>query len=175
MLGSSDVNGKCESPGNDGFTKEFYAAFLGELGKLLVSVFNYAFEVGELSSSQKQAAITLIQKKDRDNMFIKNWIPFSLINVDIKIASKVLVVRLRNVIHKVIHYDQTAYVKCRYIGESVRLIDDLLAYAESENLNGILFAADIEKAFDSVEHNFIFASLKSLVLGKTLLGGLKRF
>ena len=110
-------------------------------------MFNYAFEVGELSSSQNQAVITLIQKKDRDDMLIKALRPISLINVDI--ASKVLVFRLGKVIHKVIHYDQTAYVKDRYIGESVRLIDDLLAYAESENLDGILFAADIEKAFDS--------------------------
>ena len=76
---------------------------------------------------------------------------------------------------KVIHYDQTAYVKGRYIGESVRLIDDLLAYAESENLDGILFAADIEKAIDSVEHNFIFASLKKFGFGEDYLGGLKRF
>ena len=57
---------------------------------------------------------------------------------------------------------------------SVRLIDDLLAYAENENLDGILFAADIEQAFDSVEHNFIFASLKKFSFGKTLIGGLKR-
>ena len=67
-------------------------------------------------------------------MLIKNWRPISLINVDIKIASKALVFSLRKVIHKVIRYDQTAYVKGRYTGESVRLIDDLLAYAESENL-----------------------------------------
>ena len=105
-------------------------------------------------------SFVLFQKKDRDNMLIKNWRPISLINVDIDIASKVLAFGLRKVIHKVIHYDQTAYVKGRYIGESVRLIDDLLAYVENENLDGILFAADIEKAFDSVEHNFIFASLK---------------
>ena len=63
-------------------------SLFSELGKLLVSVFNYAFEVGEFSSSQKQAVITLIQKKDEDNMLIKNWIPISLINVDIIIASK---------------------------------------------------------------------------------------
>ena len=166
-------NGK--SPGNDGFTKEFQVAFFGELGKLIVSVFNYAFEVGELSSSQKQAVITLIQKKGRDNMLIKNWRPISLINVDIKIASNVLAFRLRKVVHKVIHYDQTAYVKGRYTGESVRLIDDLLAYAESENLDGILFAADIEKAFDSVEHNFIFASLKKFGFGKDFIRRVKTF
>ena len=42
----------------------------------------------------------------------------------------------------------------------------LLAYAESENLDGILFAADIEKAFDSVEHNFIFSSFKKFGFGE---------
>ena len=138
-------------------------------------MFNYAFKVGELSSSQKQAVITLIQKKDRDNMLTKTRRLISLINVDIKIASKGLAFRLRKVINKVIHYGQTAYVKGRYIGESVRLIDDLLAYAESENLDGILFAADIEKTFDLVEHNFIFASLKKFAFGEDFIRQAKTF
>ena len=103
--------------------------------------------------------ITLI-KKGRDAMQIKNWRPISLISVDIKIASKALAFGMKKVLPSIIHYDQTAYVKRRYIGESVRLIDHLLKFGEEENLDGILFAADIEKAFDSVDHNFIFASLK---------------
>ena len=155
---SSMKNGK--SPGNDGFTKEFYVAFFGELGPLLLKTCNYSFEKKELSASQKQAVITLIQKKDRDVTLIKSWRPISLINVDIKIASKALAARMKTVIHSLISYDQTAYVKGRYIGESVRLIDDLLKYAEDEKLDGILFAADIEKAFDLVYHNFMFAALK---------------
>ena len=40
------------------------------------------------------------------------------------------------------------------IGESLRLIDDLLEYADKENLDSLIFAADTEKAFDSIEHNF---------------------
>ena len=58
---NSMKNGK--SPGNEGFTKEFYVSFFGELGPLLLKTFNYSFEKGELSASQKQAVITLIQKK----------------------------------------------------------------------------------------------------------------
>ena len=86
-------------------------------------------------------------------MLIKNWRLVSLINVDFKIASKALAARMKTVI-------QTDNVKGRYLGESVNLIDDLLKYAEDENIDGILFAADIEKAFDSVDHNFMFAALK---------------
>ena len=110
---NSMKNGK--SPGNDGFTKEFYVSFFGEFGPLLLKTFNYSFEKGELSASQKQAVITLIQKKDRDVTLIKNWRPISLINVDSKIASKVLAARMKKVIHNLISYDQTAYIKGRYI------------------------------------------------------------
>ena len=38
-------------------------------------------------------------------------------------------------------------------------------YAEDENIDGILFAADTEKAFDSVDHNFMFTALKRFGFG----------
>ena len=106
-------------------------------------------------------------------MLIKNWRPISLINVDIKIASKTLAFRVRKVLPSLIDYDQTAYVKGRYIRESICLVDDLLKYAEEENSDGILFAADIEKAFDSVDHNFIFATLNKFCFGSDLIQWIK--
>ena len=36
-------------------------------------------------------------------------------------------------------------------------------------LDGILFASDIEKAFNSVDHNFIFASLKKFGFGDNFI------
>ena len=59
--------------------------------------------------------------------------------MDKKIASLALAFRVRKVLPSLIHYDQTAYVKGRYTGESVRLIEDLLKYAEDdeENSDGI--------------------------------------
>ena len=80
---------------------------------------------------------------------------------------------MKKVIHSLMSYDQAAYVKGRYIGESVRLIDDLFKYAENENIDGILFAADIEKAFDSVDHNYIYASLKKFGFGKDFVQWIK--
>ena len=49
-----------------------------------------AKENGHLSISQRQAVIKLIEKKDRDKGFIKNWRPISLLNIDLKIISKAL-------------------------------------------------------------------------------------
>ena len=94
-----------KSPGNDRFTKEFYVSFFGKLGSLLLTIFNYSFEKGELSASQNKVVITLIQEQDKDVMLIKNWRPISFINVDSKIASKTLAVKMKKVIHSLISYN----------------------------------------------------------------------
>ena len=66
-----------KSPGNDGLTTEFYKAFWNVVGDLVVESLNSAHEYGELSNSQKQAIITLQEKKDKDKRYISNWRPIS--------------------------------------------------------------------------------------------------
>ena len=73
--------------------------------------------------------------------------------------------RIRKVLSNIIQCSQTAYVNDRYIGESIRLISDVLEYTDKHDIEGILFSADFEKAFDSIEHNFLFATLKSFGFG----------
>ena len=84
-----------KTPGNNGLTKEFYVAFFEILGPKLLTSLNYAFSVGELPTSQRQAVITLIEKSGRDKRLIKNWRPVSLLNVDAKIISKILADRVK--------------------------------------------------------------------------------
>ena len=88
-------------------------------------------------------------------------------NVDLKIASKAIAYRLKQVIPEL--PDQTAYVKGRYIGGSVRVIEDILDHVDQENVDGILF----EKAFDSIEHNFIFSVLKKFGFGPDFVQWIK--
>ena len=160
-------NGK--SPGNDGPTKEFYVCFFDEINQFLIEALNESFNVGQLSTSQQQAVIILIEKKNKDQRIIKNWRPISLINVDAKIASKVLALRMQEVLAGIINYDQTAYVKGRYIGELIRLVSDILDLTEENSIGGILFSADFEKAFDSIGHPFLLVVLKSFGFGSQFI------
>ena len=41
-----------------------------------------------MSLSQKQAVITLIEKKGNDRSLLENWRPISLVNVDAKIYQR---------------------------------------------------------------------------------------
>ena len=102
---------KNKTPGNDGLTVEFYLAFWPLVGKCLVECLNFAHRHGELSTSQKQAMITLIEKKDKDKRLLKNWRPISLINMDVKIASKAITMRLESILPFRVHHSQNKFIK----------------------------------------------------------------
>ena len=125
-----------------------------------------AFLQKELSTSRKQAVIKLIEKKDRDKKFIKNWRPISLLNVDVKLISKVLSNRIKNLLRNLISTSKNAYVTNRFISEGGRLISDILEMIDILNMEGYLLTVDIEKAFDSVGHYFLLLFYKNMALSK---------
>ena len=63
----------------------------------------------------------------------------------------------------------------RNIGESVRLINDILEYSDENDIEAILFSADFEKAFDTVEHSFIISTLRAFGFGPDFIQWVKTF
>ena len=159
-------NGK--SPGSDGINVEFYKIFWNHIKKDVIESMNYSFENNVLSQLQAQSLITLIPKPNKDLSFLSNWRPISLLNVDYKILTKVIANRIKLVLNNLIDSSQTGFIKGRYIGENIRLIYDVIEYAEKHNKAGILFFADFEKAFDSLNHKFIFKTLDLFNFGPNL-------
>jgi hypothetical protein len=86
-------NGK--TPGSDGYPIEFFKVFWDQLGHLLVNCFNYCFDRGCMTDEQRRGVITLIPKEGKDNQELNNWRPITLLNVDYKIASKIIANRLK--------------------------------------------------------------------------------
>ena len=96
-------------------------------------------------------------------------------NVDTKIASKAIVTRLKMVIQKLIYHNQTAYVGNRYTGEANRLVSDILEFTAENEMEAILFSANFEKALNSIEHPFLFATLKSYGFGADFIQWVRIF
>ena len=158
-----------KSPGNDGLTKKFYETFWDDLKEILVNSVREAKEIRHLSTSQRQAIIKLIEKKDRDKRFIKNWRPISLLNVDSKIILKAISEKLKEVLPDLISAQQTAYVKNTHIGESGRLIPDIIEITKIRNIGGFLVTMDFEKALDSLDHNFLISTLEKYGFGQNFI------
>ena len=49
----------------------------------------------------------------------------------------------------------------------------MLNYIENSSEKGIIFTVDIEKAFGSVDHNFLFAVLKKFDFKQTFIAWIK--
>ena len=152
-------------PGNDGLSKEFYEYFWDGVKKPFLSSIHKAFLNQGLSTSKKQAVIKMLEKKNKDKRFIKNWRLISLLITDMKIISKLLSTRIKGVLLYLTSSNQTTYVKNRFISKSGRVISDILEIAKTLAL-GFLVTIDIEKAFDSVHCYFIANSSKIQIRDK---------
>ena len=164
-----------KSPGNDGIPIEFYKKCWNFICEPFINCMNESFVKEELSNSQKQAVITLIEKQGKDRTLIENWRPISLVNVDAKIISKVIASRLKNVLPNIIHCNQSGWVKDRYIGETVRSILDIMDFTEKENIPGLMIFIDFRKAFDTLEWNFLFNCLDAFNFGPEFKRWIKTF
>ena len=157
-----------KSPGSDGLPIEFYKQFWHLLKDHMISIFNEAFDNEKLSNSQNQGILTLLHKKG-DPQLLKNYRPISLLNTDYKILMHVLANRMHTVLHKIISEDQNGYVKKRFIGYNIRLIEDIIYYQNKQSSDSYLAFIDFEKAYDTLEWEFLFKTLKFYNFGPTFI------
>ena len=89
----------------------------------------------------------------------------SLLNTDYKIFAKLLANRLKQCIDSIVHIDQSYCVPNRCLHDNLNLIRDMLAYANSTNLPFAILNLDQKKAFDNVDHEYLFSVLRAMGFG----------
>ena len=75
---------------------------------------------------KKEGLSRLYPKKGKDFCQLNNWRPISLLNVNYKTLTKVLAMRLQNVLNKIISTDQVGYINGRYMGTNIRTTADIV-------------------------------------------------
>ena len=84
-----------KTPGCDGLTAKFYQMFFKNFGSYFHDALLYAYENSKLHISARCGILTLIPKKDRDLLLLKNWRPLTVLTLNCKILSKALNNRLK--------------------------------------------------------------------------------
>uniref|UniRef100_A0A3B4ALQ4 Reverse transcriptase domain-containing protein n=1 Tax=Periophthalmus magnuspinnatus TaxID=409849 RepID=A0A3B4ALQ4_9GOBI len=140
-----------KSPGQDGLTSEFYKTFAHRIAPILQSLYTQMQSENRFSTLFCTSVITLLHKKD-SKLDLENYRPISLLNTDYKILTKILANRLRLVIASVISPTQSYSVPHRDIANNI-----------------LTNNVDFRKAFDRVEHSFLWDVLRQFGFGDTFI------
>jgi exonuclease III len=160
-----------KTPGPDGIPAEFYQAFWPTIQDLY---FEFIIEVQKtmFPSKANTSITTLVYKNKGLEYLLANYRPIALMNVDVKILTKLLSIRLMYVLPNIIHESQTA-VYGRTIGNTIHLVRDIIDLANKNDEEAALLFLDQEKAFDRVSHEFLYKVLEKFGFGGSFIHWIK--
>ena len=157
--------------GLDGFSFEFYQFFWSKIKNLYHQVLQYTITNGEFHKPAITGLITLIPKKDKDLIFLKNWRPLTMLSIDYKILAKALATRIKQVLPDIISESRSGFMEKRQISLTLRTTLDITK--DTKNFQGYVLLLDLEKCFDRIEYEAICQSLRYFNFGEKYIGMVK--
>ncbi|MDC0525513.1 reverse transcriptase domain-containing protein [bacterium] len=158
---------KGKSPGPDGLPAEYFHVMEDVLADDLAAYYNEIYDDRYLTDNMLMGEIILLYKK-KDPRDVRNYRPITLLNVEYKILTKILVERLKQVIERIICAAQTGFVPGRRIQWNTHLLNLVEAYLDETDEDGLLIFLDWEKAFDRCSWDYMHIAAKALGLGTTM-------
>lgn len=146
----------------------FSQAFWDVVKDDLVRMFNSWFE-GDLDLFGFNFAMITLIPKENDAKTMEKFRPISLLNCCFKIFTKVLTNRLALIIGRLIFEFQSAFVRGRYILESVVTAHEIVHVVHSSRRQGLVFKID----YDKVNLKFLLELLALRGFGPRWLGWIK--
>jgi hypothetical protein len=153
-----------KSPGPDGFTfafiKEFWWLMRNDM-KILFDQFHGNECIPKCLTSYFLTLIPMIKLPQ----CLGDFRPISLLGCVYKLIAKVLTARLAKVMDPLIAKTQTAFLKNRQLVEGVVEVNEVIDYAKKTGKDCLIFKVDFEKAYDSVDWNFLDYMLQRFGFG----------
>ena len=103
----------------------------------------------------------------------KDLRPISLMGGLYKILSKVLANRIKRVMDKVISKSQNAFVEGRQILDVVLIANEIVDSTMRRKESGLVCKLDIEKAYDSINWDFLLQVMGRMGFGSRWLSWIK--
>ena len=160
----TDMN-RNRAPGIDGLPMEFLDTFWEEIGTDLQEISSLIFEHQQKPGFQQRLGVINLVHKTGEKEDLTKWRPITLLCADYKLLTKTMATRLRNSLKYIIHKDQTCSVPGRSIFDNLYILRDVINLAEIRQTPTYIISCDFEKAFDKVDHQFLYRTLKAFHFG----------
>lgn len=111
--------------------------------------------------------------KKGDRREAANYRPITLLNTDYKIYTRILTTKLAPAAQTLIHANQAGFIPGRHIEDQTQTCRTLIDYAEAMEENGVIIALDQEKAYDKIDHKYLWLVLKAFGLPEKFIQTIK--
>ena len=128
--------------------------------EIYVSVMEF-FATGSSVRQLNVTWVTLIPKVENPRS-IEQYRPISMVGTLYKIISNILSFRLKEVMASLINESQSAFVVNRKILDGVLIANELIRWLKKRKIPETLIKLDFQKAYDSVNWNFLKQVMKKL-------------
>jgi hypothetical protein len=116
--------------------------------------------------------LTLVPKVDNASD-MKNFRPISQINCSFKVFGKLITSRLERTCQRIISKEQSAFLRGRFILESVVVAHEVLHSVHKNKEPEVIIKLDYEKAYDRVNLDFLLEILRARGFGERMIGSIK--
>lgn len=116
---------------------------------------------GEISRGCNKSFVSHIPKVT-DPLGLGDFRPISLIGCYYKIITKILADRFKKVIGKLIGESQNAFIPGRYILDGTLIANETISYVKNKKKKCVVFKIDFEKAYDSLNWEFLLNIMESM-------------
>ncbi|GJV81463.1 RNA-directed DNA polymerase, eukaryota, reverse transcriptase zinc-binding domain protein [Tanacetum coccineum] len=154
-----DIDGN-KAPGPDGFSSQFFKESWSIVGDEMCNAVRDFFSNGKLLKEVNSTVISLVPKVASPSK-VSDYRPIACCNVVYKVISKVICNRLKGVLGLLVDDNQSAFIPSRQISDNIMLSQELMRnYHRNRGPAKCAFKIDIEKAYDTVEWDFLSCCLK---------------
>jgi hypothetical protein len=155
------------SPGPDGLSFLFYQKFWTIVKGDIVELFS-EFHKGNLDLFWLNFAMLTLVPKVENAIDMKNFRPISLLNCSFKIFSRLITSRMEKICQEIIAKEQSAFIRGRYILESLVVAHELVHSIHKDKTPGVIIKLDYEKAYDRVNLEFLVEILEAMRFGEKI-------
>ena len=154
------------TPGADSIPLAFYMSHREEIAPLLQQLYSELLHRGQLSQTMRQAILSPIFKNKGYRHEPKQYRPIAVTTIEYRILSKCIAQRLNKAITFLVGDPQTGFYPGRKYDENILLVRGTVRDINGRRPHdgGLILFLDNEKAFDRVQHDFMFNVLRAFNL-----------
>ncbi|XP_022040145.1 uncharacterized protein LOC110942657 [Helianthus annuus] len=161
--------GSDKAPGPDGFTAGFFKGAWPIIGSAVSNAVIDFFVTGKLLRELNHTILVLLPKTSSPSV-VTDYRPIACCNVLYKCISKIVADRIKVGLNDIVSINQSAFVPGRRISDNVLLTQELMHnYHRNVGPPKCAFKVDIQKAYDTVDWNFLKGILRGFGFHPTMI------